>query len=258
MDFSMKSSGQWFPMRSFSADAASSETAESWEPKVEGFSKVILGGWSWAQVTLFSIFLFFCSWKEKYYLFKCTCVLAHTCVHTHTYPFFGLYKEWKYCPKCPPKVQKTPPFDRSSAERVREAFPRTHFFKSCVSCLFISILFWKKIILSQWGEKCPGIKLSKQNSSLLQVLGFNMWTSLSRHKKRARGWWISQSHFTREPSPEASLWDSGLQTILLDRLTSGTLSHFSRVRLFVIPWTAACQAPLSMGFSRQKILEWLP
>ena len=30
------------------------------------------------------------------------------------------------------------------------------------------------------------------------------------------------------------------------------LSHFSRVRLFVTLWTVACQAPLSMGFSRQK------
>ena len=27
---------------------------------------------------------------------------------------------------------------------------------------------------------------------------------------------------------------------------------FSRVQLFVIPWTVACQTPLSMGFSRQK------
>ena len=27
---------------------------------------------------------------------------------------------------------------------------------------------------------------------------------------------------------------------------------FSRVQLFVTPWTIACQAPLSMGFSRQE------
>ena len=27
---------------------------------------------------------------------------------------------------------------------------------------------------------------------------------------------------------------------------------FSRVRLFATPWTAARQAPLSMGFSRQE------
>ena len=30
------------------------------------------------------------------------------------------------------------------------------------------------------------------------------------------------------------------------------LSHFSCVQLFVTVWTVACQAPLSMGFSRQE------
>ena len=30
------------------------------------------------------------------------------------------------------------------------------------------------------------------------------------------------------------------------------LSCFSRVQLFVTLWTVACQAPLSMGFSRQE------
>ena len=33
------------------------------------------------------------------------------------------------------------------------------------------------------------------------------------------------------------------------------LSHFSRVQLFATLWTIAHQAPLSMGFSRQNILE---
>ena len=36
------------------------------------------------------------------------------------------------------------------------------------------------------------------------------------------------------------------------------LSHFSRVRLFVTPWTVARQAPLSMGFSRQEYWSSLP
>ena len=36
------------------------------------------------------------------------------------------------------------------------------------------------------------------------------------------------------------------------------LGHFSRVWLFAIPWTTACQAPLSMGFSRQKYWSGLP
>ena len=36
------------------------------------------------------------------------------------------------------------------------------------------------------------------------------------------------------------------------------LSHFSRVRLFATLWTTACQAPLSMGFSRQEYWNGLP
>ena len=33
--------------------------------------------------------------------------------------------------------------------------------------------------------------------------------------------------------------------------------RLSHIWLFASPWTAACQAPLSMEFSRQKILEWV-
>ena len=36
------------------------------------------------------------------------------------------------------------------------------------------------------------------------------------------------------------------------------LSHLSRVRLCVTPWTEARQAPLSMGFSRQEYWSGLP
>ena len=36
------------------------------------------------------------------------------------------------------------------------------------------------------------------------------------------------------------------------------LSHFSPVQLFVTPWTAAYQAPPSMGFSRQEYWSGLP
>ena len=34
------------------------------------------------------------------------------------------------------------------------------------------------------------------------------------------------------------------------------LSPFSRVQLFVTPWTVACQSPLSMGILQARILEW--
>ena len=36
------------------------------------------------------------------------------------------------------------------------------------------------------------------------------------------------------------------------------LSHFSRAQLCATPWTAAHQAPLSMGFSRQEYWSGLP
>ena len=36
------------------------------------------------------------------------------------------------------------------------------------------------------------------------------------------------------------------------------LSRFNHVRLFATPWTVACQAPLSMGFSRQEHWSGLP
>jgi len=34
------------------------------------------------------------------------------------------------------------------------------------------------------------------------------------------------------------------------------LSHFSRVQLCAIPWTAAHQAPPSMGFFQARVLQW--
>ena len=36
------------------------------------------------------------------------------------------------------------------------------------------------------------------------------------------------------------------------------LSFLSCVQLFAIPWTVACQAPLSTGFSRQESWSGLP
>ena len=41
-------------------------------------------------------------------------------------------------------------------------------------------------------------------------------------------------------------------------LGCAVLSHFSRVWLFATPWTVACQATLSMWFSRQEYWSGLP
>ena len=47
-------------------------------------------------------------------------------------------------------------------------------------------------------------------------------------------------------------------THLLKLLLDCTISCFSHVCLFVTLWTVACQAPLSMGFSRQECWSRLP
>ena len=36
------------------------------------------------------------------------------------------------------------------------------------------------------------------------------------------------------------------------------MSHFSGIQLFVTPWTVSCQAPLSIGLSRQEYWSRLP
>ena len=46
-------------------------------------------------------------------------------------------------------------------------------------------------------------------------------------------------------------YDTVLPLFTLDRCAES----LGRVRLFVTPWTVACQAPLSMGFFQGRILE---
>ena len=59
------------------------------------------------------------------------------------------------------------------------------------------------------------------------------------------------------PSP-GNLPDLGSNQLLLYWLLLLLLSHFSRVRRFATPWTAAYQAPPSMGFSRQEYWSGVP
>ena len=41
-------------------------------------------------------------------------------------------------------------------------------------------------------------------------------------------------------------------------MQASVLSHFIHIQLFVTPWTVACQATRSMGFSRQEYWSGLP
>ena len=59
----------------------------------------------------------------------------------------------------------------------------------------------------------------------------------------------------------ANFINSGLNVVFRDIMllhTTCVLSRFSRVQLFVTPWTAARQAPQSRGVSRQESWSGLP
>ena len=80
------------------------------------------------------------------------------------------------------------------------------------------------------------ISLSCQECGLFQVS-----FSASRHV-----FWVDRSITKRIISRQAS------------RIPAKLLSRFNRVRLCSTPWTAAYQAPPSMGFSRQEYWSGLP
>ena len=57
---------------------------------------------------------------------------------------------------------------------------------------------------------------------------------------------------------EASLGIAPVKYVLFHSTYEIVLSHFSHIQLFATQCTVACQAPLSMGFSRQKYWSGLP
>ena len=49
-----------------------------------------------------------------------------------------------------------------------------------------------------------------------------------------------------------------VQHLIVKHLSRGCVLSLSHVRLFATPWTIACQAPLSVEFSRQEYWSGLP
>ena len=86
------------------------------------------------------------------------------------------------------------------------------------------------------------------------------WTfSRTRHKGN-RGEKGAESRHEVRDSPErpGMLGTLSLMATELPPPTARAPSRFSRVRLYVTPWTVARQAPPSMGFSRQECWNGLP
>ena len=88
---------------------------------------------------------------------------------------------------------------------------------------------------------------------VLQLLaGFSQWGALEA------GWRAQRGKGGEDYLPLASFLRKGASLVAQTVPRPDVLSHFSRVRLFETLWTLACQAPLSMGFSRQEYWSGLP
>ena len=103
----------------------------------------------------------------------------------------------------------------------------------------------------------PALLRAWQLGSKLMVLRESLvWPSFGGHPtlpalsfKAMEGWNVIVTLWKRET------WDHGWNMQLAShafQVHAWVLSAFSCVRLFATPWTVACLAPLSMGFSRQE------
>ena len=104
----------------------------------------------------------------------------------------------------------------------------------------------------------PTSKKKKKTLRLFNVIFERIWDWLDRIQEKL-------SCKRAKLVPSNSLW----KEIVLPRVLNQTvfystllllllLSHFSRVRFCATPWTAAHQASLSLGFSRQEHWSGLP
>ena len=91
---------------------------------------------------------------------------------------------------------------------------------------------WTEQCSEAW-EQIPSLSVTFQGETLSNLLNFLCLGLLSISKRIKK-------------------WTPGCFTELC------MLSHFSHVRLSVTLWTAACQAPMSTGFSRQESWSGMP
>lgn len=139
---------------------------------------------------------------------------VNTHTHTHTHPFFHLYKKIAMLSKTFSKNIEYTALYRVFLWAILRSISLNMFFQTLFSLLIgIIIIIVFKNALSQLGEKYPGIKPWKQNSSLLPFLG--PLIGESEHARRSeRTCSTSQPHFTRAPAPEAITWDCPVEDTL--------------------------------------------
>ena len=111
-------------------------------------------------------------------------------------------------------------------------------------------LIYKTEILTDIENKLIATKYQRGEAGARGRLGIGD----SGERRRARACCIAQGLYSHS-GIACMRGESGKERT---RVCVCALSHFSRVRLSAAPWTAAPQAPLSMGFFRQEYWSGVP
>ena len=108
--------------------------------------------------------------------------------------------------------------------------------------------------------KCSCLENPRDGILAWRIPGFSAWWAAIYGVAQSWTWlkWLSSSiHKSKMIFPNPfEFMDLNLLMNLLTHACC-VLSHFSRVWLFVTPWTSAHHVPLSMGFSKQECLSGL-
>ena len=145
---------------------------------------------------------------------------------------------------------------------IESIMPSNHLILCCPLLLppsifpSIRILSNESVLCIRWPKYCSFSFSISPSNEYSGLISFRMdWLDLLAIQGTLKS--LLQHH----SSKASILRCSGFFTVQLSHpymLLLLLLSHFSRVRLFATPWTAAHQAPPSMGFSRQEYWSGMP
>ena len=132
--------------------------------------------------------------------------------------------------------------ERSAREGIGHPFQYT--WASLVAQLVKNLPAMRETWVWSMGWEVP---LEKGNTTYSSILAWKIpWTVQSMGSQSQT--WLCDFHFTSHLCE----WTMRKLKLIPSEVKWSEVKLLSRVRLFVIPWTIAYHAPLSMGFSRQE------